>query len=64
MSPHDIDVDFEVEKMLRSSPGIRPYFLLAKKNTTFLTELINEIVIMMTDTAPLTNKNGILYFGI
>ena len=48
--------------MLRSSPGLRPYFLLAKKNAVFLTELIDEIVAMVTDSSPLTNKDGIIYF--
>ena len=56
LAPYDIDVDFEVEKMLRSSPGLRPYFLLAKKNAVLLTELIAEIVAMVTDSSPLTNK--------
>ena len=49
--------------MLRSSPGIRSYFLLAKKNAVFLTELIAEIIAMVTDPSPLTNKEGIFYFG-
>jgi hypothetical protein len=49
--------------MLRSSPGIRSYFLLAKKNAIFMTEIIAEIVAMVTDPSPLTNKVGVFFFG-
>jgi hypothetical protein len=60
----DIEVDYEVEKIQRLSPGLRPYFLLAKKNTIFLSELIDEITAIVTGNTPLSNKDGVLFFGI
>lgn len=41
---------------MRIFPGIDPYFIAAKKNCRFIVDLINEIILLLTDQAKDQNQ--------
>ncbi len=57
-------MEYEVEKYVRSFPGLLPYFLLAKKNAAFMRDLIDEVVLLITDPVQVENRAGVNFYGV
>lgn len=49
---------------MRIFPGLQPYFLVAKKGARFLTELIDEIILILTNPGTVNQDGAYSFYNL